>query len=1440
MSAEELLDQQLQMKHSISRALENFKKTGRKNLTPAKIRSRMTSLKENWNQLRKGHASLSKRASAEMRSHHDYFNGDVLDEAEDAFQTAMDYMTECLEELEPPVSPANSTEISFTRANPSAFSLSHLPPIKLPPFDGKFEEWEQFRDRFQSLISENKELSNFSRMHFLASCLKGRALESIADLSITGDNFDIAWKTLTSRFESKRRILNVHLSAILNLTSLTRESSSELHSLRDRVRVAVSALRHIDRTPEDLWNDVLVHSVVQRLDSVTRKAWNVKTSDSDEPPHFDDLDRFLLARARALEDCSSAKASSKSTAGQKITVSTASKTAPATCPLCKARHFMSACPTFTAGSPIQRRELVKHHKRCYNCLSQSHAVGECQSKYSCRTCQQRHHSLLHDSSDSRADTSAAASVANASPTPPPHQPVASDTTIQSLCSSTPKARSQVLLATAWVTVGASSGRSFAVRALLDQGSEMMTFISECLVQNLRAKRITMPVAVSAIGGVLAGNFNKAVVISVSPRKSTAPSLSAPAVIMPQLTSYAPRKVIDLHSLSHLANLSWADPDPGSAEPIDVIIGADLYGSVILDGIRRGGQGDPIAQNSIFGWLISGPVGLTASSNASSACLATDAHPAVSVHHISVSPSLDAELRRFWEVEEVPRKALLTPEEIRCENHFIHTHSRTPGGRYIVRLPFKTELPINIGATRFIAEKQAESLSRRFHANPVLFKEYAEFLNEYESLGHMRRVPLGEPTDHCVYIPHHPVLRESSATSRLRVVFNASSRSSNGTSLNDHLLPGPKLQSEFASVILKWRSFRYVYTADIAKMFRQILVDPLDTQYQHILWKPNVNEAPIDFELLTVTYGMACSPYEALRVIKQVASDEGHRFPCARAILLENSYVDDVCFGYHRVSELRKIRDELTELLRRGGFELRKWASNSAELLSDIDPQNHGLACTKQLAPDENLKILGIGWNPRLDVFQVSVSIDEKIPSTKRTVLSAISRIYDPLGWVVPATIAAKIFMQQLWQAKVEWDEEIPASLVSRWKAIYSRLPQLNQVRLSRWTSVESEFESAELHGFSDASNSAYAAVIYLRVVSSSGDVTITLLAAKSRVAPVTPLTVPRLELSAAVLLSRLLEFVRESINFEISSCTCWTDSTIVLAWLDRHPSQWKTFVANRVAEIRNRAPNAEWQYVSTLDNPADCASRGLISNELISHPLWWHGPPWLSLSKEAWPQLENSLTADAPLEEKTGHVASDRVEWHFLPPSAPHFGGIWEAGVKSVKHHLRRVVGNQTLTFEELTTLLYNVEACLNSRPIAPLSDSFDEVECLTPGHFLIGAPITIHPEPSLLALNEDRLSRWQRVRQLTERFWKLWAADYVNTLQQRQKWRKSTPSLKPGQMVLLRNPLLPPCKWELGRVIRCHPGKDGLVRVVTVKTATSEFKRPLGKLCLLPVECEA
>lgn len=203
-------------------------------------------------------------------------------------------------------------------------------------------------------------------------------------------------------------------------------------------------------------------------------------------------------------------------------------------------------------------------------------------------------------------------------------------------------------------------------------------------------------------------------------------------------------------------------------------------------------------------------------------------------------------------------------------------------------------------------------------------------------------------------------------------------------------------------------------------------------------------------------------------------------------------------------------------------------------------------------------------------------------------------------------------------------------------------------------------------------------------------------------------------------------------------------------------------------------------------------------------------------------------------------IASDRISWKFILPHAPHFGGLWKAGVRSIKHHLRRVLGAHTPTFEEFSTFLCKIEACLNSRPLSLISDSLDDYEPLTPGHFLIGSALTVNPELSLMHLNENRLSRFQLVRQIAERFWKIWYADYINTLQQRHKWLKVRPQIRIGTMVTLRNSTLPPCKWELGRITKCHAGPDGLIRVVSVKTATSEYKRPIAQLCVLPVDIES
>ncbi|XP_029673054.1 uncharacterized protein LOC115241432 [Formica exsecta] len=300
-----------------------------------------------------------------------------------------------------------------------------------------------------------------------------------------------------------------------------------------------------------------------------------------------------------------------------------------------------------------------------------------------------------------------------------------------------------------------------------------------------------------------------------------------------------------------------------------------------------------------------------------------------------------------------------------------------------------------------------------------------------------------------YLPHHEVIRESSSTTRLRVVFNASSVTSNGTSLNDHLHAGPKLQTDLMSVILQWRRHKYVYSSDIAKMYRQILVNPRDINYQRILWKATPSEPLIDYQLLTVTYGMSCAPFLALCVLKQLVIDEGQYFPLAIPILRDNIYVDDLLFGTDDTTRIRQARDQLNLMLKRGGFVLRKWASNSPSLLEDIDIADHGLTTKKSLAEDEQIKILGIGWNPANDIFEFRVSLTANALDTKRTILSAIAKFYDPLGWVTPVTITAKIFMQQLWRIKIDWDDVISEPHIAKWMRI-KRLQRSSVLLLDRF------------------------------------------------------------------------------------------------------------------------------------------------------------------------------------------------------------------------------------------------------------------------------------------------------------------------------------------------------------------------------------------------------
>lgn len=218
-------------------------------------------------------------------------------------------------------------------------------------------------------------------------------------------------------------------------------------------------------------------------------------------------------------------------------------------------------------------------------------------------------------------------------------------------------------------------------------------------------------------------------------------------------------------------------------------------------------------------------------------------------------------------------------------------------------------------------------------------------------------------------------------------------------------------------------------------------------------------------------------------------------------------------------------------------------------------------------------------------------------------------------------------------------------------------------------------------------------------------------------------------------------------------------------------------------------------------------------------------------------QLKQDLNKSKLEKEAAESLARNGTQWHFNPPSAPHFGGIWEAGVKSTKSHLNKILKTSCLTYEELSTLLSQIEAVLNSRPLCQMTNDPSDLEVLTPGHFLVGRPLTTVPEPSYIDISEHRLSRWQRIQQLNQSFWKRWHNEYIHQLQQRYKWTSTKNNVNINDMVLIKDDRLPPAQWRLGRIINVHAGKDDLVRVVTVRTQMGAIDRPIAKLCILPIK---
>ncbi|KRZ47718.1 hypothetical protein T02_7518, partial [Trichinella nativa] len=658
-----------------------------------------------------------------------------------------------------------------------------------------------------------------------------------------------------------------------------------------------------------------------------------------------------------------------------------------------------------------------------------------------------------------------------------------------------------------------------------------------------------------------------------------------ALCLPKICQ-KPKLVPNVHRLKHLTALQLADDFTGNSGAFDVLIGLDYYYEFVDHKIKRGKKGEPVAVHSTLGWIICGPMTNEKEDP-------TFFSQSVKVLYAKVDGQLDEAIRKFWEIETIGMMDDSDKADIdstRAVQNFEST-LQFDGIRYTVRLPWledDAQLPNNYHQ----ALSRLQQIERSLKNDPHKAAHYERGMREYLEEDFVEEVTdrTGYP-GRIWYLPHHAVIREDKTTTKCRIVFDGSAQYG-GVTLNQHLDVGPALQNDLVKVLLRFRRFRIGLQADISKMFLQIGLNEQDRDVCRFLWRSrDVQEAPRIYRFKRLCFGLSCSPFLAMCVIRHHVKKYQHQFPEAVNEVLENMYVDDLLFSADEEESASEKVAQLRKMMKLGGFLLTKWASNHNEVLADVPFEG-----VTDESSNPMLKALGITWNAETDELSYTIpsNVDPNTLDTKRQLISTTSKMYDPLGYLSPYIIRAKILFQRLWQQGVDWDEKLPDNVHQEWKKWKLELMDIPEIRIRRCLIpfMRKEIRRLELHAFGDASKLAYGAAVYLVAIDKDGKRTVNLVLAKAKVAPLKQVTLPRLELMAAFTAAKLIAFVKNNIGIRVDELNCWSDSEITLCWIKNSTQKLKPFIQNRVEVIRQLTSPVLWRHCPTKNNPADLLSRG--------------------------------------------------------------------------------------------------------------------------------------------------------------------------------------------------------------------------------------------------------
>jgi hypothetical protein len=649
------------------------------------------------------------------------------------------------------------------------------------------------------------------------------------------------------------------------------------------------------------------------------------------------------------------------------------------------------------------------------------------------------------------------------------------------------------------------------------------------------------------------------------------------------------------------------------------------------------SGNLVARHSPLGWVVFGEM---PGNNGKTS----------QVHHVRFVAPVD--LTDFWTTETMGVAVKPCCCEVgklsqveRAEGKLIEDSCQKIGNQWLIPYPWKED-PKHLPDNKEQAVKKLEATERRLLKNPDHAKAYNQQMVEMEQLGFSRKLTEKEEREYdgpVHYVSHHEVLKPDSKSTPVRIVFNASS-SFHGHKLNDYWMKGPDLLNDLFGVVLRFRENQTAIMADISKMYHRILIPESDQQVHRFLWRNlEVHRKPDTYVKQVLTFGDKPAPSMAQTALKKTADESKENYPEAARVITDNTYMDDICDSVTTVEKAEQLTEDIDTVLAKGGFQVKGWLSN--HIRKDESKATPNQQCMKSIeGGTSNEKVLGIAWDNAQDKLRFQVKEDlvhtkssvssKSEEMTKRSILSRIARIFDPIGLTAAFLVRTKIGMQQLWKKGFDWDEELPPSVQEQWYSLFKEMSQLNDISFERCLTPSSAIGQPTLCIFSDASLEAFGAVAYVRWLLENGKFDVRFIAAKSRVAPLKELTIPRLELQGAVLASRLYKSILKESRFQFEKAILFVDSRIVLSWICSEARRFKPFVSARVGEIQENTDPSQWKYIPGEMNVADDISRGIPVQDLTKR--WQRGPEFLRQQEDEWPQqpLKQPTTSREAKEEQ--------------------------------------------------------------------------------------------------------------------------------------------------------------------------------------------------------------